>query len=148
MRTIKITGARAIQRALDELPKRLAKKVIRQALRAGAKVIQPAAKAEAPEKTGQTRRAIKVRAGKSRKKNVISLGVIIGKGSYQGETFYGAFQNFGWKTGKRGSSNRTQVPGKHFMEKALAEKGVAARDVAEDVILAGIEREAQGLAKT
>lgn len=144
--SIRITGASAIQRAFKELPPRLAKKVIRQALRAGAKVVQAEAKADAPVETGKVKKAIKVRAGKSRKKNVIAMAVIIGQGDFQGETFYGAFENFGWKTGKRGSSNRRQVPGKHFMDRALSEKAAAAKEIITGLILEGIEREARGLA--
>lgn len=144
--TAHISGIDAIERAFRRLPARLAKKVIRQGLRAGAKVVQGEAKADAPVDTGKTRKAIKVRSGKSRKKNVITMAVIIGQGDYQGETFYGSFQEFGWKTGKRGSKDRRQIPGKHFLKKALAAKSAAARETAAAVIDSGIQREATALA--
>lgn len=143
--SIRISGNKAIERACRELPARLAKKVIRQGLRAGAKVVQSDAQVHAPVDTGRTARAIKVRAGKSRKKNVITMAVIIGKGDYQGGTFYGAFVNFGHKTGKRGSANRREIPGKHFMDNALHDKAEQAQTAATTVINAGIEREASSL---
>jgi HK97 gp10 family phage protein len=138
--SVKITGVDAINRAFRELEPKLARKVIRSALRKGAKIVQAAEKQAAPQgETGILRKAIKVRASRVRKKNVISLGVIMGQGDFKGESFYGAFQNFGWKTGRRGSSNRTQIAGKHFAERALSETREQATQVISTEILAGIE---------
>jgi HK97 gp10 family phage protein len=145
--TIDLKGPDAIKRAFAELPPRLARKVIRRGLRAGAKIVRADAQAHAPVDTGLTRKAIKVRSGRGRKKGLITMGVVIGQGDYRGETFYGAFQEFGWKAGERGSEHRRQVEGKHFMGHALAEKEGPAKAAIAEVISDGIEREAEGLAR-
>jgi HK97 gp10 family phage protein len=138
---ITIKGSKAIERAFRELPSKLARKAIRQGLRAGAKIVRDGAVADAPEDTGLTRKAIKVRSGRSRK-NRFSMAVIIGKGNYKGATFYGAFQEFGWETGSRKSPNRREVPGKHFMRRAMESKRDAAESAILETIADGIEREA------
>jgi hypothetical protein len=53
----------------------------------------------------------------------------LGKGFFRGDEFYGAFQEFGWKAGKRGRFNRRSIPGKHFMQRAAERKGRQAGDV-------------------
>ena len=145
MPTNTVTGDEAIRRALAALPDRILRKLARKALRVGAKVVQAEAKADAPEGTGRTRRAIKVRAGKRRRKGSISLAVIIGKGDFKGVDFYGAFEDFGWHTGKRGSKDRRKVEGKHFMERALATKETEAKAVISDQIAEGLDREITAL---
>jgi HK97 gp10 family phage protein len=123
-----VRGDRELKRKLNQLANKEVKKIVRQAMRAGAKVILPRARANAPVgATGNLRRAIKVRAAK-RSRKYIGINVTLGKGFFQGDEFYGAFQEFGWKTGKRKSSNRREVPGKHFFERAARETGKAAGD--------------------
>jgi HK97 gp10 family phage protein len=112
-------------KGLDELRKRMEatepavrKKLMRKALRAGAKVIANQCKADAPVKSGLLRSKIKVRSGK-RKRDTIRMLVAIGKKDFQGQTFYGGMVDRGHKTGKRGSKNRKQIPGTLFLEKAF-----------------------------
>jgi HK97 gp10 family phage protein len=123
-----VRGAKELKRKLDELADKEVKKIVRQAMRAGAKVILPKAKAYAPVgATGNLRRAIKVRAAK-RSRKYIGVNVTLGEGFFIGDAFYGAFQEFGWKTGKRKSAKRRQVGGKHFMQRAAEQSGKAAGD--------------------
>lgn len=75
-KAIRIEGTEALKRALADLPKKLQNKVIRQALRAGAKVFSQEVKAEAPKETGALKRSTKVKAGK-RKKDYLSVNVIV-----------------------------------------------------------------------
>jgi HK97 gp10 family phage protein len=118
---------------LSELENKAANKVTRKALRAGAKVIQTQAQANAPVKSGLLKKSIKVRAGKSRK-GIISIIVGVGKKWFTGPSFYAAFVEFGHKTGKRRSrgkvrargDSRKEIPGKHFIEQAFGESKEAA----------------------
>ncbi len=132
MAKIVITGIKEIDRAFKQLEPKLARKVIRQSIRAALKPVASEVKADSPVATGLLRSAIKVRAGK-RARNSISLVVIIGEGDFKGETFYGAFQEYG----------TSRQPGKHYMRRAFDTKAEAARAQIEELIKAGIEREAK-----
>ncbi|AGA28721.1 HK97-gp10 family putative phage morphogenesis protein [Singulisphaera acidiphila] len=129
----KVSGIKEIQRAFRELPDKLAKKVIRQALRKGLVPIRDTAKTDAPRKTGLMAAAIKIRAATKRKRGVISLDVRIGDHNFKGATFYGGFQEFGTKN----------MEGQHFMENAFRAKAPEAVATIMDLVAKGIEREAK-----
>lgn len=113
-----IRGLNEVVSRLHALEKNQARAVLRKATRAGAKAFLGPIKAATPVRTGLLRRAVKVRAMKRTRKRFIGTAVTLGAGFFKGPTFYGAFLEFGRKTGKRGSSNRRQIPGRHFMERA------------------------------
>ncbi len=139
---LEVRGTEQLKRHLDQLADVEIRKILRKAMRAGAKVILPAARANAPVgASGAVRRGIRVRAAK-RSRRYIGITVTLGKGFFQGDEFYGAFQEFGWKTGKRKSSNRRQVPGKHFLQRAAEQKGKAAGDVVIAITWQGIRSRA------
>ena len=126
---IQVRGGASLSRKLNALANTEMKKIIRKALRSGAKVILPVARANAPVgATGNLRKSIKIRAAK-RSRRYVALNVTLGKRFFVGDEFYGAFQEFGWKTGKRGSVKRRAVAGKHFLQRAADTKGKAAGDV-------------------
>ena len=62
-----------------------------------------------------------------------SIGTLtqLGAGFFKGDTFYGAFQELGWKAGKR---NRRKVLGLHFMQRAARQVGRKAGAVATNII--------------
>jgi HK97 gp10 family phage protein len=139
-----IAGIPEVQKAFRELPNTLAKKVIRQALRAGMKVIKNEAVKLAPKKsrkskktknlkrTGALRKAIKVRAV-VRKRNVIGIDLKVGDGDFLGKTFYAAFVEFG----------TSRMPAHPFMRPAFESKKSEASAIIKQLILEGIEREAK-----
>lgn len=135
MATSVVKGVKEVQRAFLELEPKVARKVVRQALRKAVKPIQAAAKADAPVKSGKLKKAIKVRAMR-RKKGRIGVLAIIGKGDFQGETWYGSVQEFG-------ARKRRRIRAKHFMKKAYESKKAQAAAIAEAEIGPGIEREAR-----
>ena len=138
--TLRLEGGKALERKLKTLPTRVRNKVVRTALRDGAKIVQAETKSLAPVQTGLLKKSLKVRAMK-RKKGRIGINVQMGAGDYKGETFYGAFVEYGHKLGKRTNGikraqkkgaavgdSRPMVPGQHFMERAFDNKSaVAAR---------------------
>jgi HK97 gp10 family phage protein len=146
--TFTIQGLEAILKRLRTLEPRVAKKVLRQALRKGAKRVQARVKQLAPSgPTGQVRRAIKVRAGKRTRKGSVRVNVQIGKGDFQGVTFYGAFTEYGTRrsgTGHKGQRRPTGQKGQHFMERAFHQEEGPTRNLIIAEIQAGIEREAKG----
>lgn len=106
--TIKLQGGKALEKKLKELPKGIRNKVIRQSLRAGAKIVHTETKAQAPVDSGLLKSALKVRAAKRSRKR-IAVNVQTKDGDYKGETFYGAFVTYGHRLGKRSASvNRSQ----------------------------------------
>lgn len=137
-----VRGGAQLKRHLDQLADVEIKKILRKAMRAGAKVILPAARANAPVgAAGRLRKAIRVRAAK-RSRKYIGMTVTVGKELFKGDEFYGAFQEFGWKTGKRRSPNRKQIAGKHFLQKAGEQKGKAAGNTVIAIIWQGIRARA------
>lgn len=119
---MKLEGGREIHFRLLQIERKAAGAATRKALRAGAKIIQSEAKARAPVEVGRTRKAIRVRAGKSRK-GVISVMVAIGAKWFGGPTFYAAFVALGHKLGKRlrrgGTGNRKEVPANPYLQEAF-----------------------------
>lgn len=130
--SIIITGVPEIDRKLRTLEPRLQKKVVRQAMRAGMKLVESAARALAPRDSGQLAAGIKTRAARARR-GTITIEVRVGEGDFKGETFYGGFQEYGTK----------HQPAHAFMKPAFETKGEAARDATLSELLAGILREAQ-----
>lgn len=105
-----------VQDALQLLPKNLRKKALRQAMRPAMKPVAAAARDNAPKESGDMAKSIKPKsAGRSTK--FIGIDVQMGEGDFKGDSFYGAFQEYG----------TSKMPPKGFMRKAYDEKGEAAK---------------------
>lgn len=91
---ITISGDKELIRSLRALPKLVARRCLRQAMRPAMKIVQSDAKNNAPVDTGLTKKAIKVRAIK-RSSKFIGIDVTLGEGDYKGKSFYGAFVEYG-----------------------------------------------------
>jgi HK97 gp10 family phage protein len=149
MPALKITGLKEIDKALATLEPRVAKKVIRQAMRQGQKIVQAEVKALAPVRSGATRKAVKVRVGK-RKKDAIRVNVQIGQGDYKGDQFYAAFPEYGTKPSGRGGKRKSEgaasghggQKAQHYMRRAFQTVGERAKEVAMQAIVQGVEQEA------
>jgi hypothetical protein len=142
---VTITGDVELDRKFRELPIKVEKKVLRDALRPAAKVILDAARALAPSRSGLLKGSLKVRAqGRSRRRpNAVGFVVQTAEGDYKGETFYGAFLMLGHRLGSRKLGNRRRlIAGKNFLRQALDTSGEAAKADALERIKEGIEREA------
>ena len=124
---VSITGDKALIKALKALPKLVARRCLRQAMRPAMKMVQTAAKAQAPTKSGLTKKAIKVRAMR-RSTKFIGVDVQLGEGDYKGKTFYGAFVNYGTdeRSHKSGKKVGSVVPHR-FMNEAYLSVGETAK---------------------
>ena len=132
---VRIIGLPELNRQFRALPAAVARKVIRQGLRAGAKIIRDEAMVRSPVDEGLLRSSLRVRAAKVRKKNAFAVLVTTGVGFFTGEAFYGAFVEFGTE----------RMEGRHFIQGAFQAKELTARNVALEVIKSGIVREAGAL---
>jgi len=129
-----VTGIPEIDRRLKMLPGRIQKKVLRQSMRKGMKVMASEVKRQVPFASGLTRKNVKVRAVKKRKRGQIEIEVKISgdPGLYRtmksGEkVFYPAIVEY-----------------KHnpFMRRSFTARGEAARQVTIAAIAQGVEIEA------
>jgi len=121
---------RKLNRKLKTLESKIEKKITRQALRAGAKIIAKEAKLRAPVDTGELKSKIKVWALKRSRKRI---GVLVGTSAkeYTGDQFYAAFVEYGTK----------DMPAKPFLGPAAEAKGPEAAAVVGKTLADGIERE-------
>lgn len=95
---------RMLMAKLSSLPKKIQRKFIREETRKAAKThLLKQAKAAAPKETGALRRAIRIVAIK---KSRVFVGVRLALSAkwFTGDTFYGAFQEWGWRHGKRSNA--------------------------------------------
>jgi HK97 gp10 family phage protein len=131
---IKLEGGAELERKLKAIDAKLAKSIVKKALRAGAKVVLKAAKAKAPRKSGLLVKSLKVRSAKA-KKGAVRMAVQTREGDFKGETFYAAFTEFGHRIGNRKLGNaRKVVEAKPFLGPAFdASKDEAARAITETI---------------
>ena len=104
-----ITGDKELDKVFALFEPKLRKKIARKAVRKAAKPVRDTAVARVPVRPrgthpkdrppGNLKRSIKVRALKRsrRNKHTVGVQVVTGEGFFKGETFYGAFIEFGTK---------------------------------------------------
>jgi HK97 gp10 family phage protein len=161
--TMVITGDERLNAQLAKLKGPEAKKIIRQAARKALKPVQDTARRNAPKRTGSLRKSIVIRSlAKSRKQ--IGARVLTGRDTVKTKHFYSAFQEFGWKAGRRATnemlgiagrkrrtqsqkelaqkmnSSRKQVPGKHYIEQAANATRFTALEIYRFEIAEGIKK--------
>ena len=136
-----VTGNKELNRKLSALTGPQQKKVVRSALRPALKPVQQKAKqvAKSFKDTGLLARSIKIRSNKRSRR---SIGARVTSGTqttdFGGKAYYGAFQEYGWKSGKRGSGNRRQIKGKGFMQRAVRTKSAQALRIYNRKIYSGL----------
>lgn len=163
---IKITGLNEVQKSLYSYSQQLGDRVVIGSLRQGANLVKKAAQGKAPYKSGLLkRRGIVVRKSKIHRgkssKDMIGVYLTIAS-KKKGDPYYGKFQEAGWNTrGKLnaeryskyirnftrrsiGSSRVTQpgktdVPGKHFIDRAFMEKREQAAELIRQSAIAASE---------
>lgn len=156
-----VTGIKKIDRGLKSLDIKIQKKIVRQGIRAGLKVMRAEVIRQVPVDTGLTKKSVKLKAWSKRRKGIIRMNVLISGGepgliktSKQGNrTFYPAAVEYGVKGRKANAVVRFFAPKAKvygdgsvkpnpFMRRAFQYAGKTSRDVAIRTILEGIEREA------
>ncbi len=154
--TMKIEGLGKIDAALRELEKKMERKIVRQAVRAGAKIAQAEIKTSAPEKSGVLKRSVTVRARKKRRRGEFSMNVLLDTRKYPQLVSYSTGSRSSLKThkltGKRyfypaaleyGTTKNPNIKTKGWMRKAWDRKKRTALAMVLRKMRSGIEREAQ-----
>lgn len=150
---IEIEGKEELLRFLKTVPTAMAKKIMRKALREGAKPIAERARELAPVDSGLTRSAIKVRAATKLRRGLLGAIVMVGEGDYKGEQFYASFIEYGYmkvptyrgKDGRiyskpRGTQPLTPVPPDPFMRPAYEQQASTAVKRVAFVIRSEVEK--------
>lgn len=135
MAKLTIDGLDEIRRAFKLLPTKVAKKVIRAAIRQSLKPVLATAKDLAPVDTGVLKGNIKLRAAARRRKGSIALEVRVGPGDFKGDQFYAAFIEYG----------TVKMPARPFMRPAYEVHKDTAKAEAITLIREGIDRELKAL---
>jgi HK97 gp10 family phage protein len=118
-----------VRRAFKDLGKKVQGKIVRQSLRAGAKVLAKEVKEEAPEDTGKLKASVKLKAGK-RKKDVISILVDVSGGH---ETAFVASVEYG----------NLENKARPFIRPSFEKKKDEVRDLVLDRMKHGIESQGE-----
>ena len=117
-----LTGDAELNRALAAIKEKTAKDFVRKASREVLKQHVWAFATATPRRSGALSRDIKVRAV-TRSRTKVGARITTGAGGlFRGKTFYGGFQEWGWKTGSRKSTSRRQIEGKRFLRNTADRK--------------------------
>lgn len=100
---LQIRGFDELDRKLKTLDKKVQKKVLRSSVKEAMTIVLHAARSAAPVLTGLLVSTLRVVAKSSRRRGTVSAVVRTKDGDFKGDTFYGAFIEFGHKIGRRGS---------------------------------------------
>lgn len=136
--TVTIVGTNPLIAKLNKLPNAVQKRVLRPALRKGARLIQKAAQGGAPVDTGLMRRSLTVKAMKTKKNRIGSMVMyrnvdLLLRFSKAGKRyFYPAAVEYG----------HSGHDGTHFIREAFDSKQASAESMILREIATGIEREA------
>lgn len=165
MTALEITGLDALDNALRVFPDRVARRLLGNASRAGARVIRDAAKGNVPVRTGRLRSAIRVQGKRLRGGSYRARVGIADSG--KSTPYYGRFLEEGaaphrirarrrswrrgWRRGVRGflsfggtvrrSVWHPGVAARHWMRRAAAQSAQSAIDKFAQNLLRGLERE-------
>jgi hypothetical protein len=131
---ITIRGLTEVSAKLKRMDKKAAVRLVRKAFRKALVPVKNRTQELAPKDTGAMAGAVKIFAGRT-SRGLIRQRVVIGKGAYRGDQFYGSMQELGWKQGSRKlGDKREHIAGKRFMREAYNQTGPAAMEKAEEYL--------------
>jgi hypothetical protein len=158
---IKIDGLNALKRAMAELEPKVARRVVKQAMKRAMQPIADAIKSAVPVLSGKLRKSVRIRVSKGPRgagRKVQAMAVLVGASGKRGDKEKGIVRPWwaylieqGWTTGKRVRSGgkvvgrigkQTKVPGKHIVRQQMRAHEARALEQVAAEILAGIEAEA------
>lgn len=135
MITMSLKGDKELIKTLRKLPDAVRRDVLVEALEAAAEPIADAARRKVDVDRGKLRASIKVRRSRARRAGPrVAVTTSRERAWYAGETYYGAFIEFGHFVGSRAlGSRRRFVPARPFMRPAYDENRFAALVIARRV---------------
>lgn len=126
-----VKGVKEAIANLEDLDRKIQRKILMQGLRAGGKAVLPIAKQLAPTKSGALQKNIKVRSGGIRRGNA-RIYVGLNQKGFTGKTWYGAAIIYGHRTrgvlkrGRVGYAATGTVAPNDFLQRAAAQGATAA----------------------
>lgn len=127
-----------------------AKPILKDAMKAGGKIIQVDAQANVKDgpgtehPKGMLRRSIKTRTSSRNSLVRVTVGTSSKSNLYVGKTFYGGFREYGHKIGSRKlGAARRDVPPHPFMSKAVKDKGNQAGALVIQMVQDGLAKAAK-----
>lgn len=140
MAEFSVTGVKELDAVMKEFTPAVQKQILRSATRQAAKPVMELARAWAPHETGALERSIKVRALKRSRKNKDTVGARVvtseSDNLFQGDQFYGAFQEFGTK----------HMPANPYLAPAMAGSESTVRGAFQTALPPIVETQARRLA--
>lgn len=128
---IVMTGSEELNAKLAKLTNAQSREAIRKAARPALKPCLQTARRVAPKGKGALRRSIKIRAiTRSRTRIGARVTTSASDNLYSGKTFYGGFQEWGWRSGKRTANKDlgiTEGKRRTTAQKAIAQSRNKAR---------------------
>ena len=134
-----ITGAKKVDKQLALLDRKAQRATIQKGCRVAAKIVADRMRALAPVRTGALKAAIRVRAMKRSRKG-FGVNAIVGKGWFQGETFYAGFMEWGAPKHRYFGRGISPLKGVEYMTRAYDETKGQARDELISTLLEGIKK--------
>jgi HK97 gp10 family phage protein len=134
----KVEGLKELDKKLRELEPKIAKKVLRTAVKKAAMPMLHSARANTPVLTGRLVSSLVISTRFSKKYGSYTASIQTKAGAFKGETFYGSFIEFGYHRGKRGHQDRPFIPGQHFMRRAFDENRDSSLSILKHELASGI----------
>lgn len=143
---LRLNGTQDVRAALLALEEKVAKRIARAALKAGAEPMLHAARSKAPVDTGDLVESLKISTGT--KKGKLVARVQTKEGDYKGKTFYGSFIEYGHYLGDKDLGNsRKWVEARPFLRPAFDENKERSAGIVVEALRAGILKEAKRIAR-
>jgi len=137
-----LTGAEELLAALRSLDEKASTKIMKKALRAGAKVIETHAQQDAPKRTGVMAAAFKIKVSQKKRNHRVTATVALNASAFKGK-FYALFVNYGRHVGlrtlaslyraKQSKQEQKFIPGTRWMNKSFEKSASQALSVISDV---------------
>lgn len=149
--SVRVEGAREIERMLKELPARVQDKIVRQALPIAFQPVLTTARALVPRRTGELASHLGITKPR-RAKHKFWVRVGTAEGLFKGRQFYAGFVELGHRLGHRRLGNKRkwvppQPTPKGFLRAAFNANETGVLKTLAMLLRAGIIREARLLAK-
>lgn len=126
MASFELKNTKQLMRLLKTVDSKIAKKIMRQAVRAGSKLILDEVRATVPRDTGALRKALKIKTFRSRK----AIRMLVGSAEkdFTGKHYYGSFIEYG----------TSKMPAKPYLRPAFDRKENAAAMAITEKVRSGL----------
>lgn len=132
-----VDGLKEAERALRDLGPKVARRVLRKAVQAGANRWLYSAQLKVPVDSGLLLSTLVAKTGTSKKKGRVSARVGMKAGDFKGESFYGSFLEYGTH----------KMEARPYLRPAFDEQRENATNIVRAKLREGIEAEARRIAR-